>query len=98
MSKLDKEATVAQWVSERPRTADVFEELQIDYCCGGDVTLSNACASRQLNVDEVLCRLNDTVAYDGQQPSESWLDSGLGELCDHIEKTHHATYVPNYRA
>ena len=90
MSTLNAESTVAQWVAERPRTADVFEELKVDYCSEGAVPLSQACEAKQLDTSTVLSRLNEAGSGGGQNREENWLGSGLGELCDHIEATHHA--------
>jgi regulator of cell morphogenesis and NO signaling len=90
MSPLDNNSTVAQWVSEQPQTAQVFEELQIDYCCGGGISLSRACEKKQLDANTVIARLTQIVADPRQEPTGNWLESGLTSLCDHIEQTHHA--------
>lgn len=90
MSTLNSESTVAQWVTERPQTADIFEELKVDYCCGGAVPLSEACQARQLNTSTVLSRLDEAGSRGDPEQLENWQDSRLGELCDHIEATHHA--------
>ena len=37
---------VGRLVAERPERAQVFEEFDIDYCCGGKRTLGDACARR----------------------------------------------------
>ena len=88
MFKLTTSSTVAQWVAEHPQTARVFEELQIDYCCGGGIALGDACAKKRLNADSVVAQLTEVVA--SPQLTDNWLDSSLTELCDHIEQTHHA--------
>ena len=35
---------------ERPATIRVFERLQLDYCCGGNRPLSEACAQKAIDV------------------------------------------------
>lgn len=90
MSTLDTNATVAHWVSEYPQTAQIFEELQIDYCCGGNIALARACESRQLDASEVLAKLALAVADPRQEPADNWMDSTLADLCEHIQATHHA--------
>ena len=92
MTMLDTNSTVAQWVSEYPQTARVFEELQIDYCCGGGRTLSQACETKQLDANTVMAQLARAVADPQQETTENWLDAELADLCDHIQETHH-TYL-----
>lgn len=89
MTTLDLSTTVGQWVAQRPATSRVFETLGIDYCCGGGVSLQQACAERQINPQEVLAKLEAIPASNGDV-SQSWLDATLATLCDHIEQTHHA--------
>jgi regulator of cell morphogenesis and NO signaling len=90
MSTLDTNSTVAQWVSEYPQTARVFEELQIDYCCGGKIALADACESKQLDTNAIVAKLTRTVADPTQAPIDSWTESTLADLCEHIQTTHHA--------
>ncbi len=94
MSTLNAKSTVAQWVSENPQTAKVFEELQIDYCCGGGIALAEACEKKQLDANEVLSHLQQIAGDPSHESRENWLEVRLGELCDHIETTHHA-YLRN---
>jgi regulator of cell morphogenesis and NO signaling len=90
MPTLNTASTVAQWVAAHPQAGRVFEELQIDYCCGGRVALSTACGKKSLDAAKVVERLTQVIR-DPQQPSdENWLQASLTSLCDHIEQTHHA--------
>jgi regulator of cell morphogenesis and NO signaling len=90
MSNLDVNATVADWVKECPPTSRVFERFQIDYCCGGGNTLSQACADRQLDANEIVVELTHVVADPQHELDENWSEMCLTNLCDHIEQTHHA--------
>lgn len=92
MPTLDANSTVAEWVCEHPQTARVFEELQIDYCCGGDTALADACEKQQLDAEAVVARLRDAVAAPTQEPAEDWAEARLANLCEHIQSTHH-TYL-----
>jgi len=78
--------TVGELVAERPGRSRVFEELGIDYCCGGKLTLAEACARKGLDADEVGRRL---TAPGFAEPETDWRDAPLATLCDHIVKTHH---------
>lgn len=90
MSTLDAYSTVAAWVAENPKTASVFEALQIDYCCGGGVSLADACELKGLDADAVVSRLAQ-VTTSPADTQENWQESSLSALCDNIESTHHAT-------
>jgi regulator of cell morphogenesis and NO signaling len=91
MSQTIVEETVGQLVVQRPSRARVFEKFGIDYCCGGKVPLKQAIAAKGLAAETVVAELEREQAPDPQQPGErNWATASLTDLCDHIEKTHHA--------
>lgn len=82
--------TVREYALETPQTIPVFEKLGIDYCCGGNRPLEEACTAANVPVDEVLKALEAATATP-TQPTERELRAGsLAELSAHIVKTHHA--------
>jgi len=85
------QATVAELVVERPARARVFEQLGIDYCCGGDVALEIACVLKGLEVDEVVARLEQVDDAPDAEPD--WNEAPIEELVAHILDTHHAYLV-----
>ncbi len=89
---LDAHRTVGDMVRERPARSRVFENLKIDYCCGGRLPLAEACAKHQVDVDDVLRQIAVLDAQtDAQHDAAVHADQmSLGELADHIEQTHHA--------
>jgi len=81
--------TVREFAIETPQTIPVFEKLGIDYCCGGNRPLDEACAAAGLNLDQVLKRLEGAVTTPAR-PSDRELRSGsLAELIAHIVGRHH---------
>jgi len=81
---------VRDYAIETPQTIPVFEKLGIDFCCGGNRPLEEACAAANLNVDEVLQSLETAIAQ-SSRPTDRELRSGsLAELISHIVRTHHA--------
>ena len=88
MTTIDPAVTVAFLVSERPGRARVFEALGIDYCCGGQVPLEDACARKGLDVSAVAGALVDAAAEDIEDEAD-WRAAPLAELCDHIVECHH---------
>jgi regulator of cell morphogenesis and NO signaling len=81
--------TIGELVAERPMRSHIFEQLGIDYCCGGKRSLDQACRERGLDAATVLRMMQafdhvDHVAYE-----VDWRHESLTRLCDHIQRTHH---------
>lgn len=85
------ETRIGELVAARPGLARLFEELRIDYCCGGKQTLDAASQSRGLAVTTVISMLEAAASALVTAPAEVEAASmSLKELADHIERTHHA--------
>ena len=89
--------TVRDYAIETPQTIPVFEKLGIDYCCGGNRPLDEACTAANVNLEQVLKQIETAVA-EPPRPSDRELKSGsLAELIAHIVRTHHVyvrTQIP----
>ncbi|MBI4578795.1 MAG: iron-sulfur cluster repair di-iron protein [Planctomycetes bacterium] len=85
---LDIRSTVGEWVVDRPSRSRVFEELGIDYCCGGKQPLEDACRDKGLAAEQVVRALLAVDEPTGTADRD-WSAALLSELCDHIEATHH---------
>lgn len=86
---LSLNTSVAQLVTDRPARARIFERLNIDYCCGGDHSLAEACREKELDPTTVAEMLD--AAVDAHSPADDtdWTNASIGALIDHIEATHH---------
>jgi len=93
MSTLTAQKTVGELVRERPSRARVFEDLGIDYCCGGKKPLSEACAKKGHDVDEVLETIKEADSASSAGDAADYASMPLTELVDHIIATHHAYLV-----
>jgi regulator of cell morphogenesis and NO signaling len=82
--------TVRSIVQENPTAVAVFESIGIDYCCGGNKSLEEACQKAKLSVEEVLASLENARALPPVEEDCRWLTSSLSELTDHIVNKHHA--------
>jgi len=80
--------TVGKIAADAPGTTRDFENLGIDYCCGGNRTLSEACAQANLSVDEVIARLEKSAGVTSPE-SRDWQRQSLADLISHINSTHH---------
>jgi regulator of cell morphogenesis and NO signaling len=89
MPPVSTATTVAELVVDRPSRARLFEELGLDYCCGGKRSLGAACEARGLDAETVVALLNADVGASTGAPTD-WSQAPLGDLCDHIVDTHHA--------
>jgi len=81
--------TVRDIALENPASIRIFEELGIDYCCGGRKPLAEACAAKNLVVDDVVAAL-ERVAFAPEPTTQDWTTAPLGRLASHIVSTHHA--------
>ena len=81
--------TVREIALEQPHSIRVFERFGIDYCCGGRKPLAEACAEKQLAVDEVVAALEARAGSSAPLPVD-WSQATLGKLIEHIVATHHA--------
>ncbi len=82
--------TVGEIAAELPNCTREFEKLGIDYCCGGNRTLGQACAEAKLPIEEVLERLKKSTESAGQNGStENWQAASLADLIANITATHH---------
>lgn len=75
-------------VARFPHTAKVLQRHQIDYCCGGDRSLAEACQERSLDTDQVLASLAEAIAT-APDAHTNWQTADLDDLIEHIETTHH---------
>jgi regulator of cell morphogenesis and NO signaling len=71
-----------------PGAARVFEQFDIDYCCRGNIPLSEACDRAGLRLEDVLSSLK--CAQQEPAPSEGWSQAPLAALAGHIVEKHHA--------
>ena len=82
--------TVRELAVENSTATRVFEKLGIDYCCGGNQSLKQACERAKLSVDEVIDSLE--MAEEMSRATKTlhdWATEPLSELVTHIINTHH---------
>ena len=84
--------TVRELAVEVPNATRVFEKLGIDYCCGGDQPLEQACATANIAIDDAVRALEQSTSNPANSVAPDWNLAPLGDLVDHIVEKHH-TYV-----
>ena len=78
---------LAEIVTKNIRSAIVFEEFGLDFCCRGNRTLKDACADKNIDVQKVvneLAKLSDN--NNGTHDMNDWQ---LDILVDYIINNHH---------
>src|SRR5208282_2253057 len=82
--------TVREVALENPAATRVFEKLGIDYCCGGNKSLEEACRTANVPMDEVLDSLEIAEqSARAVQWDRNWTTEMLADLVAHIISTHH---------
>ena len=89
-STFTHENPIRDFVNESPvEIIPVFKKLGIDFCCGGEKSLEQACSENQLNAEEVLQELKNLAVQPPKEGQDDWNSMTSDELIDHIVETHH---------
>lgn len=94
MNSITAERSVGELVTERLARSRVLEKYGIDYCCGGDIPLTEACVSKGISVEEVLADLSEVDSAKPETEDADYNSMELDLLIDHIVSTHHAYLRP----
>ena len=81
--------TVREVALDLPESKRLFEELKIDYCCGGHRPLTEACASAGLEINQVMELLANVGQSKAPTNGIDFQKLTLSGLIDHIVETHH---------
>jgi regulator of cell morphogenesis and NO signaling len=84
----DSKKQIGQFVADDFRTAAVFSNYGIDFCCNGDRIVEEVCEKKGIEVNELLNELHAVLNSSSNQSIDykSW---PLDLLADYIEKKHH---------
>jgi regulator of cell morphogenesis and NO signaling len=86
--QITADTTVADIATAAPATIRVFQQHRIDFCCGGKVPLSQACAAKGLSTDRMLGELHAVTSPNIAE--RNWSDEPLTALVQHIQERYHA--------
>jgi regulator of cell morphogenesis and NO signaling len=86
---ISSKVPVGEVVKQNFKTASLFLENNIDYCCGGNKPISEACTEAGVNQDSLIAQLETIMAQN--DPDSAYIDGmALDELAVYIEKRHHS--------
>ena len=80
---------IGEIVAEDYRTATVFDRYGIDFCCGGQVSLTTACQVKDLDFDVIQQEIK-AAKSEPLERSQNYATWSLSFLADYIVNTHHA--------
>ena len=75
-------------VAEDFRTAEIFKNAGIDFCCGGKKTLEQACKEKALDTELITEQLKN-VGATPSVPGQNYKDWSPDFLADYIVNIHH---------
>lgn len=81
------EQTVGRIALSLPGATRIFHAHNIDFCCGGRISLSQAAERAGLHVDKLVAELEGLPAVNSEQ--RDWREASNDELIDHILTRYH---------
>jgi regulator of cell morphogenesis and NO signaling len=80
-------------VNEMPKTSDVFKKFRIDFCCGGNIALSEAIAANGINEEAIMAQLKAVFEKNNSAETdvEVWTKSDSTTIIDHVINHYHRT-------
>lgn len=84
---ITKEKTVAAVVTENIKASHIFKKHQIDFCCGGGISIEKACEKKGLDPDIIIKELQNIVVV--SEDSNNYNSWDLPFLADYIVNIHH---------
>lgn len=82
--------SISEIVKRNYQAADVFTRHGISYCCGGNVSLKQACELANLDSDSIIKEIEQAsrpIRIPGNTPFHSW---NLAFMIDYIINVHHS--------
>jgi regulator of cell morphogenesis and NO signaling len=81
--------TIGEIVADDYRASDVFREFGIDFCCGGNIRIAEACNGNEDCQEKIITEL-ETLLQQPDATLPNYQDWPLGFLADYIQNTHHS--------
>lgn len=81
------EKSLAEIVTDNIRSAIIFEEAGLDFCCKGKRSLKDACAEKNVDVQKIVTELAN-ISGNGNE-AQNVNDWSLDFLVDYIMNNHH---------
>ncbi len=86
--ELDSNSKVGEIAATSMAAIRVFEDFGIDYCCGGEQSIKEACCSEGVDPESLLEAVRETMVS-ATSGTQDWKTGSLAALIDHIVSVHH---------
>ena len=83
------QSTVGEIVVMFPKASDLFKAYKIDFCCGGNRSLSEVLAEKQLDIETILSELQSLYEKSLEKVEKNWMEASYTNLIEHIVQKHH---------
>jgi regulator of cell morphogenesis and NO signaling len=90
----DIQPTIGEIVANDFRAASIFKEAGIDFCCGGNKSITAACTEKGVNESLLIEQLN-TLTQTPVSGAINFREWDLSFLSDYIVNTHHKFVLKN---
>jgi len=81
---------IGEIVTDNFKAAEIFKKYGMDFCCGGNSLLKQACAEKKIDL-AVLAQELTELAEQPADTAHNFKEWNLGFLSDYIVNTHHQT-------
>lgn len=85
---INQETSVGDIVKSHFQTVKIFDDYQIDFCCGGKQSLAEACAKKSIDSKKIIAQLEEAIKIPALVPKFD--EMPLGELIQYIKEKHHS--------
>lgn len=91
MNKINAKQSLGEIVSIYPGVAEIFHQYKIDYCCGGQDTLENACKGKEISSKSLTDEINEAYVefINSEFEYKDWRQENPSVLIEHILRAHH---------
>ncbi|NOU46721.1 MAG: iron-sulfur cluster repair di-iron protein [Bacteroidales bacterium] len=86
--------TIGEIVAMDFRTASIFKDAGIDFCCGGNKSIEDACHEKGVDVEQIIQQL-ESLSQTTVSSSMKFNEWELPFLSDYIVQTHHKFVIRN---
>jgi regulator of cell morphogenesis and NO signaling len=87
--EINTSTIVSDIVRSNFKTAQLFEKNSINFCCGGGISIAEACKNANIDVNELLSEIEQVMLE--SDPDARFVEGlALDELTDYIVKRHHS--------
>lgn len=85
---ITNESIIGELVANDYRTASVFKQHNIDFCCNGNRSIAEACEKKKIDSSNLIQQLENATSA-GNASSADYNTWPLDLLADYVEKKHH---------